>query len=67
MVEMEEVKRVVFQLGGNKAASPDSFPGFFYHRFWNVLGDDVFHSVKSFFETGILLLGYCYTNIVLIS
>lgn len=44
----------------------DEFPGIFYHRFWDVLRDGVFYSVKLFFETSMLLPSYCYTDIVLV-
>lgn len=66
MVDREEVKFAMFQLRGNKALGPNNFPVTFYHRFWDVFGDVVFHSIKGFFEMSILLAGNCYTDIFLI-
>lgn len=66
MVEREEVKTIIFQLRGNKVSGLDGFPGVFYHRVWDVLGDDVFNSVQAFFETSTLLPGFCYSDNILI-
>lgn len=66
MVDKEEVKRVAFQLRGNKALCHYGFPGIFYYRFWDILGDDVFYSIKVFFKTSTLIPNFCYTDIVLI-
>lgn len=65
-VSLEEVKEAVFQLGGNKAPGPDGFPGTFYHRYWDTIGSDVFHSVEGFLNSGSLSPGFSYTDIILI-
>lgn len=38
MPSAEEIKRVVFSLGANKALGPDGMSGLFYHHYWVTVG-----------------------------
>ncbi len=37
----EELRKAVFQLGGDKAPGPDGFPLCFYQAFWDILKEDI--------------------------
>ncbi|KAL4377090.1 hypothetical protein GQ457_02G030170 [Hibiscus cannabinus] len=63
---MEEVKTAAFSMGADKAPRPDGFPGCFYHSFWDIIKDDMFAMVSSFFSSGFLDYELNNTNIVLI-
>ncbi|KAG5524157.1 hypothetical protein RHGRI_030977 [Rhododendron griersonianum] len=47
-----EIKEAAFQLGSLKAPGPDGFPGYFYHQFWDIVGEGVCKAVKRFFAEG---------------
>lgn len=51
-VTREEVKNATFQLGATQAPGPDGLNGLFYHTYWDLIQDDVFHTVQNFFLTG---------------
>ena len=38
---MLELRSTLFQMGPLKAPRSDGFPAGFYHKFWNVVGEDV--------------------------
>lgn len=63
---MEEVRKAVFQMGPLKAPGSDGFPGLFYQKYWEVIGDDVFTAVKEFFQNGHILREMNHTNVALI-
>ncbi|XP_019161968.1 PREDICTED: uncharacterized protein LOC109158506 [Ipomoea nil] len=46
---VEEVKEVVMQMSSTSAAGPDGFSGAFYKACWDIIQDDVFAMVRSFF------------------
>lgn len=45
----EEVRVAVFQQGPLKAPGSDGYPGIFYQKYWDIVGDDVFEAVRDFF------------------
>ncbi|GJT36604.1 hypothetical protein Tco_0927023 [Tanacetum coccineum] len=51
-VSKDEVKRVVWDCGTDKAPGPDGFTFGFYRRFWKVIENDVFDAVNHFFTYG---------------
>ena len=51
ILEFEEVKAAVFSIHSDKAPGPDGFSAGFYQSFWDVIGEDVYHDIQSFFET----------------
>lgn len=65
-VTTEEIKLAAFQMGPLKAPGSDGFLGFFYQKYWQVVGEDVCSAVKNFFEGGYLLKEMNHTNITLI-
>lgn len=65
-VTKEEVQLAAFQLGALKAPGSDGFPGLFYQSYWDIVGEDVFGAVSSFFREGHLLKELNQTNVTLI-
>lgn len=41
IIQVEEVRKAVFSMAGDKALGSDGFPGFFYQTFWDIVGNDV--------------------------
>lgn len=62
----EEITRAVFQLGANKAPGPDGYNGFFFQKYWHIVGPDVTAAVLNFFSTGIMPSSLNSTDLVLI-
>lgn len=54
IVTQEEVRLTIFQLGKSRALGPDGFNGLFYQHYWEILKQDVFSSVKQFFQSGLM-------------
>nr|GEX17211.1 RNA-directed DNA polymerase, eukaryota, reverse transcriptase zinc-binding domain protein [Tanacetum cinerariifolium] len=48
-VSNEEIKRVVWDCGIDKAPGPDGFTFGFYRRYWDIIGNNVVDVVKWFF------------------
>ncbi|XP_027158394.1 uncharacterized protein LOC113760014 [Coffea eugenioides] len=46
---MEEVRRVIFSMDGDSAASPDGFSGKFFTFAWEIIAQDIYSAVVSFF------------------
>lgn len=65
-VSREEVQKAVFQMGALKAPGSDGFPGIFYQKYWDVVGEDVFTAVNEFFQNGHILKEINHTNVALI-
>ncbi|KAF7134615.1 hypothetical protein RHSIM_Rhsim08G0178900 [Rhododendron simsii] len=65
-VSVEEIKKAAFQLGSLKAPGPDGYPGFFFQRYWDKVGEEVCKAVQRFFSNGYMLKELNRTNIVLI-
>lgn len=65
-VSREEVQKAVFQMGALKAPGSDGFPGIFYQKYWDVVGEDVFTAVNEFFQNGHILKEMNLTNVALI-
>lgn len=53
-------------MGPLKAPGSDGFPGLFFQSYWDVVGNDIFEAVQSFFQEGILLREWNHTNVTLI-
>lgn len=63
---LAEVKRAVLASNGEAAPGPDGFNGLFYQHYWDIVGFDVYNSVKQFFEHGWLLPNLNSNLVVLI-
>ena len=52
---LEEIRKVLFSMGSNKALDPDGMSTMFYKFYWNVIGGEVVEAVSSFFIRGFML------------
>ena len=48
---IEEIKRVVWDCGGDRAPGPDGFTFKFFKTFWEVINSDVVRFVREFFQS----------------
>ena len=62
----EEVKRTFFAMDGDSVAGPDGFTGKFFTFAWEVIGQDVYNAVLSFFCGAELPRFITSTSIVLL-
>nr|XP_027127799.1 uncharacterized protein LOC113743944 [Coffea arabica] len=46
---MEEVRRVIFAMDGDSAAGPDGYTGKFFTFAWDIIAQDIYNAVVSFF------------------
>lgn len=44
----EEIKKVDFSLGGDRAMGPNGFPTVFFQTLWHIMGKDVVEIVQEF-------------------
>lgn len=51
-IEKQEVKQALFSMHPDKSPGPDGISPGFFQKFWNIVGDDVFHTVKQFLQQG---------------
>lgn len=63
---MEEIKTVVFQLGGDKVPGPDSFSLSFYQTFWDIVKNDIFLIYQALYEGRVSIRAVDYTYFCLI-
>ncbi|GJY87422.1 RNA-directed DNA polymerase, eukaryota, partial [Tanacetum coccineum] len=50
-VSNEEIKKAVWECGGDRAPGPDGFNFMFFKSFWDVIQNDVVRFVRQFFNT----------------
>ncbi|KAL2903953.1 hypothetical protein RDABS01_002663 [Bienertia sinuspersici] len=62
----EEIKEAVWDMKPLKAPGPDGFPPVFYHKHWDLVREDIWGAVNSFFTGGKLLKEVNKTFITLI-
>jgi hypothetical protein len=65
-VSSEEVSQALLQMAPIKSPSPDGFPAAFYQDHWNLVGEEVVMTVRSFFNTSIIDLEINFTRIALV-
>lgn len=63
---LEEVKWAVFSMNANGAPGSDGFGGFFYHKYWHIIAQDVYMAVLQFFTQGRLPPNLNSNSVVLI-
>ncbi|XP_026416530.1 uncharacterized protein LOC113311963 [Papaver somniferum] len=61
----EEIKNVVFQMGGKKVPGPDGFTGLFYQKYWDIVGDAVIDMTQTCFRTWHIAKRSISSNILL--
>ncbi|XP_062089720.1 uncharacterized protein LOC133796262 [Humulus lupulus] len=62
----EEVRKVIFEIPGNKAPGPNGYGSCFYQENWNLIGDEVVEAIFSFLKTGQLFKEINSTVITLV-
>ncbi|VFQ84387.1 unnamed protein product [Cuscuta campestris] len=65
-VTLEEVKEAMFDIGNDKAPSPDGYTAAFFKNQWATTGQDVYGAVLEFFTSGKLLKHINHAMIVLL-
>lgn len=66
MVTEEEIQKVVFDIGKDKAPGPDGIAASFYQQFWPDIKEAIIEEIKGFFQSGIMQGTMNHTNICLI-
>jgi hypothetical protein len=54
-VTPDDIRKVVFSIGDDKAPGPDGYSSAFFKRAWHIVGDDFCAAVQDFFTSGRLL------------
>ena len=62
----EEVQQALFQMHPSKSLGRDGVSPFFFHKYWNIVGDEVIEAVLSILSSRHMLHKMNYTHIVLI-
>ena len=65
-VTREEIEKTMFGLNKDKAPGPDGYGAFFFHKAWDIVGDDVVEAIRAFFHSGKLLRELNCTLITLV-
>lgn len=63
---LEEVGGAVFSLNVDGAPEPDGFEGIFFHKFWDLVANDVFNAVNQFFCHNCLLPNFNSNMVIVI-
>ncbi|XP_022014453.1 uncharacterized protein LOC110913945 [Helianthus annuus] len=62
----DEIKLAMFSIAGNKSPGPDGYTSVFFKKSWDIVGNDICHAVRDFFDNGELLQQLNHTVISLI-
>lgn len=52
---LEEIKEALLSLNPDKSPGPDGFQAFFFHKCWNILGEDLWKAIEATKKSGSLL------------
>lgn len=61
-----EVKEAAFSIHPHKASGDDGLTGWFFHKYWDIIGKDVYKALFEFFYNGKILKSVSHTIITLI-
>lgn len=65
-VSLVEVKEACFCLNPTKSPGADGYTARFFQKHWELIKDDLFSAVRTFFQSGFMILEMNKTNVVLI-
>jgi hypothetical protein len=66
ILDMEEIKAVIWELNPMKTSGPDGLPGLFFKKYWSIVGSQVVIANESFFREGWMQKELNHTFITLI-
>lgn len=53
-VSRTEIKEAMWSIKGDKAPGPNGFNSDFFHKNWDIVGEDVIRAIQVFFQSGIM-------------
>ncbi|WZZ26944.1 hypothetical protein YC2023_010345 [Brassica napus] len=66
-VSPEEIKKATFGIKASSSPGEDGLTGFFYQKYWHVVGPKLIQDVQGFFRTSILPAGWNHTQLCLLT
>ena len=66
-VSPEEIKKETFGIKASSSPGEDGLTGFFYQKYWHVVGPKLIQDVQGFFRTSILPAGWNHTQLCLLA
>ncbi|WZY69216.1 hypothetical protein YC2023_001456 [Brassica napus] len=61
-----EIRRAVKEIKSDSTPGVDGMTGQFFQKFWNIVGPQVTHEVRRFFDDGLLPVDWNYTELCLL-
>lgn len=65
-VSKKEIREAVFAVRASSAPGADGFTGFFFQKYWNIIGDQVTLEVQQFFISGSFPVEWNFTQLCLL-
>ena len=66
LITLDEVRSVVFNMNPEKSLGPDCVQAFFFQKFWDIVGEDLWRAIEASRNGGALLAEINYSFLTLI-
>lgn len=66
LISLDDIRKVVFSIGNDKAPGPDGNTSLFFKQAWPIIGEDLCAAVQDFFHSGKLLKQINHSIIALV-